>query len=136
MAIETGMCHSYRLELMQGVHTLDDEYRMALYGPDADLSAETSAYTADGEVEGRGYEAGGLPLTGVTAARSGSAAVMDFDAPEWRASSIVAHGCMVYNASKDNRAVAVFSFGGEVLSRNGRFIIKKPSGGNGPVRIA
>jgi hypothetical protein len=135
MAIETALCRSYKAEVMDGVHSLSDEYRMALYTEAAVLDGETKAYTADGEVEGRGYEAGGIVLTGIASGFSGNAAIINFDQPEWRQATFEAAGALVYNASKDNRAVAALSFGGNVVCRNGRFAVNMPSDGNGLIRI-
>jgi len=117
--------------LFQRIHDIGDEYRMALYNDAANLGPDTTVYTAEGEVGGRGYEAGGIALENVRPIGEG----LGFDEPVWRASTIAATGCMIYNASKDNRAVAVFSFGGVVESRNGRFFVKTPSGDKGAVRL-
>lgn len=135
MAIETALCRSYKAEVMDGVHSLSDEYRMALYTAEADLDAGTEVYNSAGEVEGRGYDAGGMVLTGISSGFSGNAAIINFDQPEWRQATFEAAGALVYNASKGNRAVAALSFGGNVVCRNGRFAVNMPSDGNGLIRI-
>jgi hypothetical protein len=135
MAIETALCRSYKAEVMDGVHSLSDEYRMALYTAEANLDAGTEVYNSAGEVEGRGYAAGGMVLTGISSGFSGNAAIINFDQPEWRQATFEAAGALVYNASKDNRAVAALSFGGNVVCRNGRFAVNMPSDGNGLIRI-
>jgi hypothetical protein len=135
MAINTALCRSYKAEVMDGVHSLSDEYRIALYTAEADLNASTEVYDSVGEVEGRGYDAGGMVLSGISAGFSGDAATINFEQPEWRQATFTAAGALVYNASKENRAVATLSFGGNVICRNGKFTVKMPSGENGLIRI-
>jgi hypothetical protein len=135
MTINTSLCDSYKVEIVSGVHRVDDEYRMALYGAEANLNSDTRAYTTEGEVAGQGYEAGGIRLTGAAVQLNGGAAILSFDPPEWSRATIAAGGCLIYNASKENRAVAVFGFGGNVVSRNGKFVVNMPTGGNGLIRI-
>lgn len=75
--IRQGLCDTYLLELLSGTHLSSNTYKIALYTSSADLGPETTAYSATNEVSGAGYSAGGMALTGFTAANvtSGSIAI-------------------------------------------------------------
>jgi hypothetical protein len=63
MAITSGICISFRKEIMLGEHDLDtDAIKLALYTSAASLSDGTTAYTVTNEVVGTGYSAGGVTL--------------------------------------------------------------------------
>lgn len=125
--IITALCDSYKSEILAGVHGVDDEYRVALYSEEASLGRFTERYTPAGEAEGEGYEAGGIALSGAVVRSVSGKACLTFGDALWPRVTIVAAGGMIYNASKDGRAVAVFSFGGEVEARNGRFPLEIPA---------
>jgi len=129
VAIKNGVCNSYKRECMLGVHTAADVYKIALYTDKAELSAATTAYTPTGEVHGPGYEAGGLVLTGFTVSGTQTAR-LDFSPPVWQNTTIYARGCLIYNSSKNNRAVVVCDFGQSVISTNGPFSIPMPDVGD------
>jgi hypothetical protein len=137
MAITSALCNSYKQEILEGVHASTDTYKIALFDSNAGLSATTTAYSTSGEVEGTGYTAGGETLTGFTTGLSGSTAYLTFSDPSWANSTITARGCMIYNSSKSNKAVAVFNFGQNVSSVNGTFTVDFPgAGGSSLIRIA
>jgi hypothetical protein len=137
MAITTAICNSYKQELLEGVHTSTDTYKIALYTDSATLGASTTAYSATNEVSGTGYDAGGKTLTGYVSGLSGSTAYITFDDPSWANSTITARGCLIYNSSKSNKAVACFDFGSNVVSVSGTFTIDLPSAGaSALIRIA
>lgn len=130
MAITTAICNSYKLELLQGIHEAADEYRIALYTAAVDLNKDTTAYSTTNEVVGTGYTAGGAVLAGFTTALSGDTAYIDWTTdPSWASSTITARGCLIYNATKANRAVAVYDFGANVSSTNGTFTAVLPAAG-------
>lgn len=136
MAITTAICDAYKRELLEGVHAIGDDYRMALYGAEAQLSGTTLAYTPAGEVSGEGYRAGGLAIPNVRVDSENGSSFIDFDAVVWERVSVAADGCLIYNASKSNRAVAVFNFGETLLARNGKIEVEAPNSGlRGIVRI-
>jgi hypothetical protein len=60
-----------------------------------------------------------LPAAGQTLAGAGGSIV-------WPGSTIRARGALVYNFSRDNRAVAVLDFGAEVASTNDKFTVTLP----------
>lgn len=103
------------------MHTSADTYKIALYNSSATLDATTTVYSATNEATGAGYTAGGLTLTRFTVSQSGNTTQLDFADATWNASTIVASGAMIYNSSKSNKAVAVYSFGGSISSTNGAF---------------
>lgn len=133
MAIETAACASYLLEILSGVHQPGDVYKLALYRADARLGSATVCYSPECEVEGFGYEAGGLVLSGRSTSLQGRIAVLDFADAEWPVSTLKARGGLIYNASKGNRAVGSLDFGADILSDNDVFRVSFHS--SGVVRI-
>lgn len=121
-----GLCDSYQEELLQGIHRADDVYRMALYTEEADLDHGTTRYTRRAETRGPGYTAGGIVLTGFRTGRDGRTAYITFDDPQWPVGSIAARGALIYNATQENRAVAVFDFGETVSSTRALFLVRLP----------
>lgn len=87
--------------------------KMALYTAAANLNRDTLVYTADNEVVGTGYVAGGKTLTGVTVAKSDSVAYLDFDNVTWSPANFTARGALIYNTSLGNLAIAVLDFGAD-----------------------
>jgi len=137
MAITSALCNSFKQEILEGVHASTDTYKIALFNSNSNLSASTTAYSTSGEVEGTGYTAGGVTLSGFTTGLSGSTAYLTFSDPSWADSTITARGCMIYNSSKSNKAVAVFDFGQNVSSVNGTFTVDFPgAGASSLIRIA
>ena len=134
--ISTALCNTYKREMFEGVHSLTDEYRIALYTDKAALDSNTEAYTPEGEVSGLNYEACGKAVSGVRSGIDSAIAFLSFDSVSWKNATITARGAMVYNASKGNRAVAVFDFGKDVVSVNGTFVVELPSGSSSLIRIA
>ena len=137
MAITTAICNSYKQEILEGVHSSTDTYKIALYTSSATLDASTTAYSATNEVSGAGYDAGGKTLTGYVSGLSTGTAYITFDDPSWTSSTITARGCLIYNSSKSNKAVAAFDFGSDVISVSGNFTIDLPAAGaSALIRIA
>lgn len=137
MAITTAICNSYKQEILEGVHSSTDTYKIALYTSSATLSASTTAYSSTNEVSGTGYDAGGKTLTGYVSGLSTGTAYITFDDPSWTSSTITARGCLIYNSSKSNKAVACFDFGSDVISVSGTFTIDLPAAGaSALIRIA
>lgn len=137
MAITTAICNSYKQELLEGVHASGDTYKIALFTDSATLDKTTTAYSSTNEVTGTGYDAGGKSLTGFTSGLSTDTAYITFSDPSWTSSTITARGCLIYNSSKSNKAVAVFDFGSNVVSVSGTFTIDFPTAGaSALIRIA
>lgn len=129
MAITTAICNSFKKEILEGVHEASDTYKIALYTSAATLSKATTAYSATNEVaNGGGYTTGGATLAGYTTALDTDTAYIDWSTdPSWPAASITARGCLIYNSSQGNKAVAVYDFGADVTSTNGTFTVTLPA---------
>lgn len=137
MAITTAICNSYKKELFDGTHASGDTYKIALFTDAATLGAGTTAYSSTNEASGTGYTAGGKNLTGFTSGLDGSTAYVTFTDASWTSATITARGCLIYNSSKSNKAVAVFDFGQNVTSTNGTFTVDFPGiGASSLIRIA
>jgi hypothetical protein len=137
MAITTAICNSYKQEILEGVHTSTDVYKLALFTSAATLGASTTVYAVTNEVSGAGYTAGGATLTGFASGLSGSTGYLTFNDPSFASSTITARGCLIYNSSKSNKAVAAFDFGADVVSTNGTFTVDLPvAGASALIRIA
>ena len=130
MAITTAVCNSYKKEILEGVHAAADTYKIALFTDAATLSAATTAYSSTNEVaNGNGYTTGGATLSGLTTGLADSVAYITFSDASWTNATITARGCLIYNSSKSNKAVAAFDFGGNITSTNGTFTVDLPAAG-------
>ena len=129
MAITSAICNSYKKEILDGTHSSGDTYKIALYTSSADLGASTTAYSSTNEVSGTGYTAGGATLSGFSSGLASSTAYLTFSDPSWSNATITARGCLIYNSSKSNKAVAVFDFGSDVSSTSGTFTVDLPAAG-------
>lgn len=127
--ITNAICNSYKEELLDGVHQAGDTYMIALYTNAATLNKNTTVYSTTNEVVGIGYVAGGLALSGYVTGLSGDTAYIDWADPQWPTSTLVAHGCLIYNASRGNKAVAVYDFGADIFSSAGNFSVAFPAPG-------
>lgn len=123
MAITQAIPTSFKAEILQGIHDSADTYKMALYTSVATLGTSTTAYSATNEVVGTGYTIGGTTLSGFNVTTSGTTAILDFNDPFWENATITARGALVYNASKSNKAVAIYDFGSDIASTNGDFTV-------------
>ena len=106
-------CNSFKSGLIDGDFDFDtDTFKIALYTNSATLNADTSAYTATGEVSASGYTAGGNTLTVTTGITSGTSFI-SFTDTSWSA-AITARGALIY---KDGgAAVCVLDFGSDKTS--------------------
>jgi len=132
MAITTAMCNSFKQELLGGVHDLDtDTLKIALIkaSPAGTYGAATTNYsniTSD-EAVGTNYTAGGQVLDSPVISLSSGVAFVDFADETFTNLTISADGAIIYNASKANRAIALFNFGSTVTSTSGDFTIVFPT---------
>lgn len=128
-----AVCSSFKAEFLQGIHNLasgGDTLKAALYFQNSSLGASTTAYSATGEVTGTGYTAGGMTVTNtVSPALSGNTAIWTPSANElWTGLTIASNfDCwLLYNSSKSNRAIAVFTFPAQTVA-SGSFQITMPA---------
>lgn len=132
MPITTAVCNSFKQELLQGLHDLDgDSLKLALIadGSVGTLDATVTNYSDLGtdEVSGTGYTAGGEAVANVTVTTDSGKAIVDFDDIEWTGASFTARGCLLYNATQGNAAIAVYDFGADTTITNGVFIARVPA---------
>ena len=131
MAISSAITTSFKQELLVATHNFTassgDTFKLALYTSSATLGATTTAYVTTGQVSGTNYTAGGANLTSVTPTTSGTTAVCDFADLTVSSATIPSRGCLIYNSSKSNKAVAAIDFGGDKTSTAGDFTIVFPS---------
>ena len=90
------------------------------------------------EASGTGYSAGGQSLDSATITTSGTTAFVDFADEVFTDVSLSADGCIIYNATEGNRAIAVIDFGGTVSASAGDLTIEFPTAdaSNAIIRIA
>lgn len=125
--ILAGVCYSFKAEVLKGVHSESDVYKVALFTSSASLGPQATSYAGqDGEVSGIGYTTGGKDLPGFSVGLTGAVAFLSFSDVTWENSTIQARGGLIYNASKGNRAVAVVDFGKDFTSTDGPFLFKFP----------
>lgn len=112
--ITQTLTDSFKLELLQGVHDFStDTFNIALYSTTASLGANTTAYSAAGEISGTGYTAGGntLLVAAGTPAVVNGVAYVGFQNVTWSAATFSAAGALIYNVSQGGKSVAVLNFG-------------------------
>ena len=145
MAITTAMCSSFKQELLGGVHDLDTHtLKIALIksGMSGTYGAATANYSDvtgnSDEATGTNYSAGGQNLDGAAISLSGTTAIVDFTDEVFSNLTLSARGCIIYNSSASNKAIAVFDFGGTVSATSGDFTIVFPTAdaSNAVIRIA
>ena len=130
MAISSAICNSFKQELLVEGHNLTngaDSIKLALYTSSATMGAGTTAYSTSQEASGTNYSAGGSALTNVTPALSGSVAVCDFADLTFGTATVTARGCLLYNSTNSNKAIAAIDFGGDKTSTAGNFTIVFPA---------
>ncbi len=138
--ITTAMCSSFKKELLLGLHNFDtspgDMFKLALIKATPNLNygaaninySEINAQSPQDEVAASGtYAAGGGALVNQGVTLSGTTAFTDFADLAFTSATISADGCMIYNASRGNRAVSTHDFGGTKTSTNGTFTVVFPT---------
>ena len=107
---------SFQAECWQAIHNLlTDTINIALYTNVATLDASTTVYSSTNEITGTGYVSGGQALAGALLSTSAKGAYLSFNNASWTG-TLTARYALIYNASKENRAVAVIDFGGDKTS--------------------
>jgi hypothetical protein len=128
MSIVQTQTTSFKAQLYQGIHALTtDVIKIALYTANANLNADTTAYSASNEASGGNYVAGGAILTPVTVSSSLSdqTAFVGFPNFSWTG-TITARCALIYNDSVVGKpSIAVLDFGSDKTSSN--FTITMPA---------
>ena len=123
---------SYKVDLFDGIHQAEDIYKIALYAPGADLSAATERYQSLHEIPATGtYRAGGLELEGRHVSWESHGVILTWAPALWPRTTIRAAFALIYNASRQNRAIAVIAFEAIVQSVNGPFVVDLPHAQDG-----
>jgi hypothetical protein len=142
MAITQALCSSFKKELLEALHDFNasggNTFKLALFTSAASLGASTTVYSTTAEVVGTGYTAGGITLSKIDPAVSGTTGFIDFSNISWTSATFTARGALVYNSTNGNKAVAVLDFGGDKDVSNGTFSISfpTPSSTSAIIRIA
>ena len=139
------MCTSFLGEVLTATHnfgvapiraaTTADSFKGALYLASATINANTTAYTATGEVTGTNYTAGGIAVTNANvpiATNSSPTAGVGY----WTPSASLVYTnvtlstafdtMLMYNSTQSNKSVAVFTFGSQTITA-GNFTLTMPS---------
>ena len=130
MAITSAIATSFKQEILVEGHNLTngaDSIKLALYTSSATMGAGTTAYATTNEVTGTNYTAAGAALTNVTPATSGTTAIVDFADLTFGTATVTARGCLIYNSTNSNKAIATIDFGGDKTSTAGDFTVVFPA---------
>ena len=130
MAITSAICTSFKQEILVEGHNLTngaDSIKLALYTSSATMGAGTTAYATTNEVTGTNYTAAGAALTNVTPAISGTTAIVDFADLTFGTATVTARGCLIYNSTNSNKALATIDFGGDKTSYSWRLYSRFPA---------
>lgn len=142
MANTQAVCLSFKTELLNGYHAFGasssiartasavDVFKGALYLSSATLNNATTAYSVTSEASGTNYTAGGVTITNATApVLSGTTACWTPSSSlVWTTVTLptVFNALLLYNSTQSNRAVAVFTFGDQIITA-GNFTLTMPS---------
>lgn len=138
MAISQNFCSLAKLDYLNGNISSSHTFKMALYTSAASLDATTTTYSATNEASGLGYSAGGITLSGYSSSLSAGVANLTWTTnPSIPTASLTARGAMIYDASFNNRAIAILDFGADYTATSGSFTVNLPApGATAIIRIA
>ena len=135
MAIPQALPNSFKKQLLDGDQDFStsgaggDKFKLALYVSTATLGAATTSYTTGGEVSSSGtnYTTGGKALVNSGTSLVSTVAFTDFADLSFQNVTLTARGCLIYNTSFSNAAVAVLSFTTDKTATAGTFTIQFPA---------
>jgi hypothetical protein len=131
MAITSTLTTSFKKELLEAKHNFlasgGNSFKLALYTSSATLGAATTAYSSTNEASGTNYSAGGAALTNINPTSSGTTGFTDFSDLTFSNATVTARGCLIYNDTNSDSAVASIDFGGDKTSTAGDFTIVFPA---------
>ena len=134
MAINQALPNSFKKQLLdasQDFKTLGsggDVFKLALYVSTATLNAATTSFTTAGQVSNTGtYTSGGKKLVNSGTSVVSTVAFTNFADLSFTGVTLTARGCLIYNTSFSNAAVAVLNFGADKTATSGTFTIQFPA---------
>ena len=131
MAITSTLTTSFKKALLEATHNFSasggTSFKLALFTSSASLGESTTAYSTSNEASGTNYTAGGGALTNVAPTSSGTTGFTDFADLTFSNATVTARGCLIYNDTNSDRAVASIDFGGDKTSTAGDFTIVFPA---------
>ena len=132
MAISQAVANSFKSEILQGIHDLEnggDVFKLGLYTSVAVLSSATTSYTTTSEVADSGqYAAGGGVLQSQQVSlATGGVAIVDFADLSFTGVTLTARGALIYNSTEAKKAVCVLDFGSDKTATSGTFTIQFPN---------
>ena len=131
MAITSTLTTSFKKELLEATHNFSasggNSFKLALFTSSASLDATTTAYSTSNEASGTNYTAGGSALTNVDPTTGGTTGFTDFADLTFSNATVTARGCLIYNDTNSDKAVAAIDFGGDKTSTAGDFTIVFPA---------
>ena len=132
MAIDQAVANSFKSEILQGIHDLEnggDTFKLALYTSAATLSSATTSYTTSSEVANTGqYVAqGGVLQSQQVSLATGGVAIVDFADLSFTGVTLTARGALIYNSTEAKKAVCVLDFGSDKTATSGTFTIQFPN---------
>lgn len=114
-----------------------DDYKVALYGEDATLDADTADYTSTGELSGSGYTAGGVAVEIISPVAAGSDTVVGIEPTSLSAIDLEpVAGLLLYNETK-GYSVAVYGCAPLRVPSHANLTIRwnNINGGLPPIRV-
>lgn len=150
----TAMATSFKVELLTGTHnftaTSGNVFKVALYKAIASVAGTHNAtetnYSGMGTDElatAGGYTAAGFAWTAAQNITPSSTSTTAFTSwstnPSWTSATFTTSGCLIYNSTASNKAVANFAFsGGDQTIAAGTFSIALPTNDstNAIIRLA
>jgi hypothetical protein len=130
MAITTGLCTSFLVDLLNGEVDFSsdttDVFNIALFTSAATLNADTTSYDGQsGEVvAGGGYTQGGIAVTIDTNPTStGNVAYLEFADATWSNTTITARGALIYKVTTGNPSVLTLDFGSDISTAAADFVV-------------
>jgi hypothetical protein len=132
MAITQALPNSFKKQLLDGDQDFSasggDKFKLALYVSTATLGAATTSFTTSGEVANTGtYVSGGKALVNSGTSVVSTVAFTDFADLSFQNVTLTARGCLIYNTSFSNSAVAVLNFTTDKTATSGTFTIQFPA---------
>jgi len=135
MAITQALPNSFKKQLLDGDQDFStlgsggDKFKLALYVSTATLGAATTSFTTVGQVSSSGtnYTSGGKALVNSGTSLVSTVAFTDFADLSFQSVTLTARGCLIYNTSFSNTAVAVLNFTTDKTATSGTFTIQFPA---------